>query len=96
MNHEVQTTNQQPDRTSKQGTLIATYAQLVNAFGEPNGEPTIDGKVTNSWIITVDGLLCTIYDYKENLNNGKIALWHVGGKAKACVQLVTEALAERV
>lgn len=95
MKHEVRQTNQQPDRTGLQGYVEATFAELVEAFGKPNGEASIDGKVFNSWVIMVDGLLCTIYDYKENLATGKTEEWHIGGKAKACAQLVTEALAER-
>lgn len=95
MKHEVRTTTQQPNGTGMQGYLDASYAELVSAFGQPNGTPSIDGKVNNSWVIIVDGLICTIYDYKENLATGRHEAWHIGGKAKACVQLVTEAFLER-
>lgn len=94
MKHEVTTTNN-INGTGLQGYLSATYGELIKAFGHPNGEPTLDGKVKHCWAIKVDGLTCTIYDYKENLANGKRSDWHIGGQAKACAQLVTEAFEER-
>lgn len=96
MKHEVKSTDQNNNGTGMQGYVRATYAQLVKTFGEPNGQESMDGKVLHSWILSIDGVLCTIYDYKENLDTGKAEDWHIGGKAKAAVQMVNEALAERL
>ena len=93
MNHEVKIVNQREEAngTSFQGYVETSYGQLVSAFGK-SMKGSEDGKVNHQWIVKIDGILCTIYDYKENLNNGKVSDWHVGGKAKACVQMVKEVL----
>lgn len=81
-------TQDQINGTSYKGTIFATYKELVEKFGNPNGE-SFDGKVKNQWIIDFGGgIVASIYDYKQNLNTGKPEDWHIGGKSPAVVQLV--------
>lgn len=73
--------------TSLQGYVKTTYAKLVECFGKP----TCDGdgyKVDAEWIITfADGVVATIYNYKDGRNYcgeeglavEDITEWHVGG-----------------
>jgi hypothetical protein len=73
--------------TSLQGYVIATYAELKALFGAPSG-PSGDGKVQHGWYLDIDGVICTIYDYKENLATRNPERWHVGGKSPLSVELV--------
>lgn len=80
--------------TSLQGYVTTTYADLVGCFGEP----TCDGdgyKVDAEWIITfADGVVATIYNYKdgknycgeEGLDVEDIREWHVGGYGNTGVE----------
>jgi len=79
--------------TSLQGYIDATYEDIVKAFGESKG-PSMDGKVTNRWSVLIDGVLCTIYDYKKNLNTGEIERWHIGGRHIKCQNLVRTIIKE--
>ena len=79
--------------------LDMSYRELVNLFGEPQGESP-DGKVAAEWHLSIfdassggngpEKAFVTIYNYKTGKNYSKDGLdverirdWHVGGKAKA-------------
>lgn len=76
--------------TSLQGKIFASYANLVEMFGEPAFEG-IGDKVTTEWIIEYqvsddsDGRMYgtfTLYDwcFARNLhNNHEVTQWNVGG-----------------
>ena len=76
--------------TSLQGKIFASYASLVEMFGEPAFEG-IGDKVTTEWIIEYqvsddsDGRMYgtfTLYDwcFARNLhNNHEVTQWNVGG-----------------
>jgi len=87
MNYHLQTTNV-INGTSKQGTMTATYEELVGFFGQPELSPGEDHKTHHTWVVMIEGVLCTIYDYKENLNTGREEEWHIGGKVPAAAYLV--------
>jgi hypothetical protein len=80
--------------TSLQGYVTTTYADLVQTFGEPTRDG--DGyKVDAEWIITfADGVVATIYNYKDGRNycgeDGlaveDITEWHVGGYGRTGVE----------
>lgn len=72
--------------TGLQGYVKTSYQDLVQMFGPSNG-PSGDGKVTNGWSLKIDGVIVTIYDYKEDLNTGKDEEWHIGGKGKLALEL---------
>jgi hypothetical protein len=87
-----------PEWTSLQGTIEADYTTLVNTFGVPKGRG--DGyKVTVEWeLIFNDGTVATIYDWKTSkdycgnfrgIDAKDNTNWHVGGKTKRAVDLVT-------
>ena len=81
--------------TGLQGYCRATYAQLVAAFGEPEIMSDYD-KVTHQWVLNIEGVIATIYDYKEDLKTGNAEDWHIGGKQKIAERLVNQALAENI
>lgn len=73
--------------TSLAGYLTVTYAQLVEAFGAPN-TPNDGYKTDAEWtLMSDDGHVVTIYNYKNGKNyNGPSGLavediteWNVGG-----------------
>lgn len=85
--------------TSLQGYVNVDYATLVNVFGEPEG--AFDNyKSDCAWDVTINGVVCTIYNYKDGHNymghNGSavenITEWHVGGKTRQSAMLVDKAI----
>ena len=65
--------------TSLRGAVDIGYSELVEKLGEPHD--TEGDKTKAEWAFVVDGVIVTIYDYK---NHGRslhsIRDWHVGGK----------------
>lgn len=64
-----------------------TRSELEQTFGTPwEYEPDHgDGKITTEWIITIDGELATIYDWKrsEAPDYNERITWHVGGFSRS-------------
>jgi hypothetical protein len=88
-------TGARSDGTSRQGSIIATYSQLVNIFGLPDFGPNDRNgdKVTCEWDIEFnDGTLATIYDWKENKTPMDEYEWNVGGNNKQAVWHVMNVL----
>lgn len=84
--------------TSGQGNLRVSYNTLKKIFGKPsidNGNGK-DSKIRKEWIISIDGIVCTIYDWKQGYDyttrKGGIPLkdtrWSVGGSHPICRRLV--------
>ncbi len=81
------------DGTYLVGSIHTSYAELVDAFGEPL--PGDDYKVSSEWIIrdTLSGKVFTIYDWKETdlyredlptvekFRSSGRTTWHIGGKS---------------
>lgn len=94
------TNNADVNGTCLQGYVYATYAELVEAFGEPSHDG--DGyKVDAEWELEQDGKVVTIYNYKDGLNYlgepegtpvENINRWHIGGKSAVVVELVRNAM----
>ena len=94
--------------TSLRGKITATFAELVEVFGEPNMGAS--DKVFNEWAIEFrvpieddgmgdvddyDSIDATIYDWKENWGGASRVgsyVWHIGGHNHQAVELVYEAL----
>lgn len=75
--------------THLQGYVVATYADLVKVFGEPEGG---GDKTTVEWALQFeDGTVATIYDWKEYSTPTYAYDWHVGGMSKRAVALVERA-----
>jgi len=91
MNYQRQTSNV-INGSSFQGYAYATKQQLIDVFGAPELYSSPESKTTHQWVINIEGVLCTIYDYKENLDTGKIEAWHIGGFVAAASTLVNLAL----
>lgn len=71
--------------TSLFGEIVPPYANVVKLLGKPNG--ATDGyKIDAKWLITIDGIPFSIYNYKDGKNyNGsggiattKLTDWHIG------------------
>ncbi len=84
--------------TCLQGYVDVSYDRLVEVFGEPSDG---DGyKVDAEWVLKIDGIICTIYNYKDGKNylgsDGMtvkdIRDWYIGGFNKDAVTKVQEAL----
>ena len=73
--------------TSLQGYIPATYNQLVERFGQPDGG---GDKTTVEWVLKfADGTVATIYDWKVDETPQYMYNWHIGGKNKTAVIRVT-------
>ena len=80
--------------TSLQGYIRATYAELVERFGEPEGG---GDKTTVEWCLAFeDGTIATIYDWKEYETPMYAYDWHIGGKSDRAVTRVKQAFKQKV
>ena len=84
--HDIQKHDEFPNGTSLQGYVSTTYDTLKDAFGMHHYD---GGDKTNvEWVLLIDGVLATIYDWKET----RIILgeyqWHIGGHSTEAVGLV--------
>ena len=90
---EIKTSNDSGAGTGLRGYITATYASLVRVFGEPafryDGIVGVDyDKSDVEWIVRINGVLVTIYNWKNGrASNGPTAPavedimdWNVGGK----------------
>lgn len=88
--------NEKTNGTSLRGTVSTTYDEIIKIFGEPTYvESDPDEKVTAEWDIEFeDGVVATIYDYKEYTGKPPLARydWHIGGHDTKAVHHVLEAL----
>lgn len=66
--------------TSLRGIITAKYEDIVGTFGEPDNIGSDDGKVQVEWVLEIEGIVFTIYDYKENVPPEQVTEWHIGGK----------------
>jgi hypothetical protein len=79
--------------TSLQGYITATYDQLVERFGQPEGG---GDKTTVEWMLQfADGTVATIYDWKVDETPTSMYNWHIGGVNKTAVTRVTQSLKQR-
>ena len=92
-----------PVGTSLRGHVTASYATMIEVFGEPN-MPFSD-KIWNEWAVRFnvpdeddldsEEVYVTIYDWKESHPNqsryGEYR-WNVGSKSRKAVGLVLDAL----
>jgi hypothetical protein len=79
------------DGTGLQGYLPegTRYEEIVRVFGEPQFGGSLDGKIKAEWVGTINGLVFTIYDYKSRIDLRCNTDWHVGGKKKIVVDLIS-------
>lgn len=70
-------------------TSAVTRKQLTAVLGEPNNCNHSDGKVTCAWVLSVNGIVVTVYDYKGER-------WHFGGLDNSGTYLACELVAALV
>lgn len=92
MNYQRQTSNV-ISGSSLQGYVDASYEELVSAFGDPE-IMAYEYKINHLWVISFEGTIATIYDYKEDLETGSTERWHIGGYVAGVSDLVRQALDE--
>ena len=66
--------------TSLTAYMDADYSAIVEAFGKPNAEASLDGKVRFEWDLKVIGIVFTIYDWKSNTPAEFERDWHIGSR----------------
>ena len=91
------------DDTSLQGHIIASYPELLAAFGEPTDvDDDLDVKVTHEWLLVFDHegewVYATVYDWKEYdggeaVRSNRPMTFNIGGTSPLAVRLVRAELA---
>jgi hypothetical protein len=87
--------------TSLQGYIVSSFDNLVEQFGKPAFDSTVDGesdKVHTQWTLEFeneegDYVVATIYDWKEDsAYNSRVGeyRWHIGGNGYDAVEAVTD------
>jgi hypothetical protein len=71
-----------------QGHVDVSYSDLVSAFGQPSYLSDDGGKVQCEWDLRINGVLVTIYDWKEDRSHLRVRDWHVGGTSPEAARLV--------
>ncbi len=62
------------------GNIQLFYKDLVKVFGPPIR--ILDKKTRVMWVLRIDGIVCTIYDFKEgDIPFWKVVNWQIGGKS---------------
>jgi len=86
------TTDANINGTCLQGYVQVYYHELVEIFGKDEGG---GDKTTAEWrLLFEDGVVATIYDWKEyDTPTGNYA-WHIGGKNNLAVARVTQVIRE--
>ena len=72
--------------THLQGHIMATREQLEACLGPIKAE--YGDKVCGLWTIEQDGVVATIYDWKEDSIPSHTYNWHIGGRRKNAIDLV--------
>ena len=81
--------------TGYEGEIRTTYKELKAVFGQPHGDGSADGKTRKEWCFHIDGIVCTIYDWKTGRRPLKqITRWNVGGSSRLSYRLVRMAIME--
>ena len=81
--------------TSYKGSVVTTFAKLVEVFGQPDHGPDNmeHDKVTCEWDLCFeDGTVATIYDWKLDSTPFGEYEWHIGGRSSEAVDRVLEVL----
>lgn len=78
---------QDTNGTCLQGYMSIKYSEIVSILGKP--QSTDMDKVTAEWSFKAyDGMVFTIYDYKEDVTPKGVYAWHIGGLNKNVLPFV--------
>lgn len=78
--------------TSFMGSIVSTYDELFETFGQETLDGSADGKVQAEWVIMTPDGVATIYDYKSAVKKEAVTDWHIGGRDVGVVGWVLKAL----
>ena len=67
-------------------TRNVSFETLKKLFGE--GIEGDGGKVQWEWLVRIDGVFCTIYDWKSESPIEEQAFWNIGGKSEEAADKV--------
>jgi hypothetical protein len=81
--------------TCLQGEIHIGFYDLVDMFGEPE-DVSSTGKSDVQWAIEIDGVVATIYNWKngpaytgdDSIEVERIHDWNIGGHSQSAVSLV--------
>ena len=65
--------------THQVGVLFTSFDRLVERLGAPMYLASEDGRIRCEWILSVNGNMVTVYDWKEVVPVEQVSTWHVGG-----------------
>lgn len=90
--------------TCGQGSLDVNYKILKDIFGKSDDDYCSgDNKIRKHWTISIDGVVCTIYDWKQGRKYAnhayvplKYARWSVGGSHPISRRLVQGVIDEYI
>ena len=75
--------------TCLQGQIKDTsYNELRHCFGEAHYSDMTNDETTKEWVITIEGVVCTIYDWYRGRIPLKDTVWNVGGTSRLAPLLV--------
>jgi hypothetical protein len=73
--------------THLQGSITITFKELMDKLDVPHY--TDGDKITAEWNFkTVEGVVFTIYDYKEDVTPKGLYDWHIGGHGELALTVV--------
>ena len=79
--------------SSLSGYVEATLYELTQVFGAPTyRNEDLDEKVQTEWVLRINGVIATVYNWKTGSTPAGQYRWHVGGFGKGEVELVQEAV----
>lgn len=83
--------------SSLKGYIQTTRSNIETIFGEPTWfTPSSDEKTTAEWVVEVDGVIGTIYDWKRYEMGtpamDELTYWNIGGFSIEATDKIAEAL----
>ena len=79
-------------------SVRATYWELVEAFGHPTyADPKyLDDKLNVEWVLEIDGVVATIYDWKIGTKEySENTLWNIGGHGQRVASKIIDILEKK-
>lgn len=89
--------------TCLQGEIHLSFQDLVDIFGQPE-DVSSTGKSDVQWAIEIDGVVATIYNWKngpaytgdDSIEVERIHEWNIGGHSQSAVMIVLNAVKKYV
>lgn len=89
--------------TCLQGEIHLSFQDLVDIFGQPE-DISSTGKSDVQWAIEIDGVVATIYNWKngpaytgdDSIEVERIHEWNIGGHSQSAVMIVLNAVKKYV